>query len=104
MVLPAASTSKHERCSPDKLIVPVDRSGVRGLPNSFRCNHWQNISAITSQRSARERSGSGGSGGDKLVAFDFGGYAYAAISAGFDAHDLAAASDIDFSGGGNFLW
>jgi len=50
------------------------------------------------------RSGGGGAGREKLIAFDFGGYANATVGAGVDPYDLAAAADINFSGGRNFLW
>jgi len=47
------------------------------------------------------RSGGGGAGREKLIAFDFGGYANATVGAGVDPYDLAAAADIDLAGLGD---
>src|SRR2546423_7468640 len=50
-----------------------------------------------------QHSSGGGSSGQEFVALDFGRHAQMAVGGGLDAHDLAAAADVDVTQFGNAL-
>jgi len=80
-------------------VVVIHRSPGDGALDGERTRRQVIVLAHGAARRLEELQGSGGScaGGEKLVALDFGGDAYAPVGASFDAHDLAAATDINFS-------